>query len=161
MVKHDLDRMLEFIGSCEDPEQLRMVVENARKRGGTDLADAAFRRLVTILPSEEPGTVEHDFWRTVFTFEHVLTEERGRSTRLTRTRQKVNRVGVHQTLIDWALGKTESEGFTKLLERGLPELAGEAIVLRHQDGFESEVVSAAQARLEAAGVDVDAAAAYR
>ena len=153
--------MLEFVSSCEDPEQLRIVVENARKRGGTDLADAAFRRLVTVLPSEQPGTVEHDFWRTVYTFEHVLTEERGRSTRLTRTRQKVGRVGVHQTLIDWALGKNETEGFAMLLERGLPELAGEAIVLRHRDGFESEVVSAAQARLEAAGIDVEAAAAYR
>ena len=161
MVKHDSDRMLEFVSSCEDPEQLRIVVENARKRGGTDLADAAFRRLVTVLPSEQPGTVEHDFWRTVYTFEHVLTEERGRSTRLTRTRQKVGRVGVHQTLIDWALGKNETEGFAMLLERGLPELAGEAIVLRHRDGFESEVVGAAQARLEAAGIDVEAAAAYR
>ena len=161
MAKHDLSRMLDFVGACEDPGQLRTIVANARKRGGTDLADAAFRRLVTILPSEQPGTVEHDFWRTVHTFELVLTEERGRSTRLTRTRQKAGRVGVHQTLIDWALGKTESEGFAMLMERGLPELAGEAIVLRHPDGFESEVVGAAQARLEAAGVDVDAATAYR
>ena len=161
MKKDKLDRMRKFVDTCDDPEQLRTVAKNARKRGATDLAEAAFRRLVRILPSEQPGTVEHDFWRTVHSFEEVLSEERGRKTRLSRTRQKVGRVGVHQTLIDWALGKTESEGFAMLLERGLSELAGEAIVLRHRDKFEPEVAKAAEARLEAAGVDVAAAAAYR
>ena len=48
-----------------------------------------------------------------------------------------------------------------LLERGLAELAGESIVLRHQDKFDPEVVGAATARLEAAGVDVGAVATYR
>lgn len=153
--------MLKFVDTCDDSKQLRTLVRNARDRGATDLAEAAFRRLVKILPSEQPGTVEHEFWRTVHSFEEVLSEERGRTTRLSRTRQKVSRVVVRQTLIDWALSKTESEGYTMLLERGLSELAGEAIILRHQDRFEAEVVKAAQARLEASGVDVEAVAAYR
>ena len=161
MKKDNLDRMLKFVDTCDDPQQLRTLEKNARDRGATDLAEVAFRRLVKILPSERPGTVEHEFWRTVHSFEEVLSEERGRTTRLSRTRQKVNRVGVRQTLIDWALSKTESEGYTMLLERGLPELAGEAIILRHQDRFEAEVVKAAQARPEASGVDVEAVTAYR
>lgn len=161
MKKDNLDRMLKFVDTCDDPQQLRTLEKNARDRGATDLAEVAFRRLVKILPSERPGTVEHEFWRTVHSFEEVLSEERGRTTRLSRTRQKVNRVGVRQTLIDWALSKTESEGYTILLERGLPELAGEAIILRHQDRFEAEVVKAAQARPEASGVDVEAVTAYR
>ena len=161
MKKDNLDRMLKFVDTCNDPEQLRTLAKNARNRDATDLAEAAFRRLVKILPSEQPGTVEHDFWRTVHSFEEVLSEERGRTTRLSRTRQKVSRVGVHQTLIDWALSKTESEGFAMLLERGLAELAGEAIILRHQDRFEGEVVRAAQTRLEASGVDIAAVVAYR
>ena len=161
MKKDNLARMLEFVDSCDDPEQLRTLAKNARKRGGTDLAEAAFRRLVRILPSERPGTVEHDFWRTVHSFEEVLSEDRGRATRLSRTRQKVSRVGVHKTLIDWALSKTESDGFAMLMERGLSELAGEAIVLRHRDEFEPEVAKAAQARLEASGVDIEAVVAYR
>ncbi len=48
-----------------------------------------------------------------------------------------------------------------LLERGLAELAGESIVLRHPDKFDPEIVGAATARLEAAGVDVATVAAYR
>ena len=91
MAEADPSRMLEFVSSCDDPEKLRVIIENARRRGATELADSAFRRLVSILPSEQPGTVEHDFWRTVHTFEHVLTEENGRTTRLSRTRQKVHR----------------------------------------------------------------------
>ena len=46
------------------------------------LADLAFRRLIAILPQEQPGTIEHDFWQTIHAFEHALTEERGKTTRL-------------------------------------------------------------------------------
>ena len=92
--------MIEFVSSSDDPEKLRRIIENARKREADALADAALRKLVSVLPSERPGTVEFDFWRTIHSFEHVLTEERGRTTKLSRTRQKVQRVGVVQTLID-------------------------------------------------------------
>ena len=153
--------MIEFVSSCDDPEKLRRIIENARKREADALADAALRKLVSVLPSERPGTVEFDFWRTIHSFEHVLTEERGRTTKLSRTRQKVQRVGVVQTLIDWALDTKQTDGFLMLLERNMPELAGEAIILRHPDKFEQFVVSAARARLEAAGVDTAAVAAYR
>ena len=105
--------------------------------------------------------MEYDFWRTVHSFEHVLTEENSRTTRLSRTRQKVQRVGVVQTLVDWALDTKRTDGFRMLLERDMPELTGEAIVLRHPSRFEVAVISAARARLEASGVDADAVSAYR
>jgi hypothetical protein len=41
-----------------------------------------------------------------------------------------------------------------LLERNMPELTGEAIVLRHARRFDTEVVAAARQRLEMAGVDM-------
>ena len=161
MAERDLSRIFRVVASCDDPGALRRIMKNARKGGADALVEAAFRRLVSILPSEQPGTVEHDFWRTVYSFEHILTEERERTTRLTRTRQKVQRVGVVQTLIDWALSNKQTDGFRMLLERNMPELTGEAIVLRHRGRFEAEVVSAARTRLEAAGVDAEAVAAYR
>ena len=146
--------MLEFVASCDDPAKLRTIIENARARGGSELAEAALRRLVSILPSENPGTLEYDFWRTIHTFEHVLTEENGRTTRLSRTRQKVNRVGVSQTLIDWALDTKKTEGFRMLLDRDMAELTGEAIVLRHPKEFDPDVVAAARDKLEEEGVDI-------
>ena len=89
----DPARILGLIATCDDPGKLRSWITNARKGGDNRIADAAFRRLISILPKEKPGTVEHDFWQTIHAFEHVLSEERGKTTRLARTRQKVTRVG--------------------------------------------------------------------
>lgn len=61
----DAQRMLDLIGSSDDPDKLRSWYVNARKAGCQDVADAAFRRLIAILPEEKPGTVEHDFRQTV------------------------------------------------------------------------------------------------
>src|SRR5258707_6749145 len=101
--KKDHSKILDFIAQCPDAGQLRTLIENARVRGQTAVEKAAFRRLISILPSESPGTVEYDFWQTIYAFEETLTEERAKTTRLARTRQKVGRVGEIQTLKDWAL----------------------------------------------------------
>lgn len=148
-------KMLALIAACEDAGKLRQWIANGRKEKQIDIEEAAFRRLIAILPKEEPGTVEHDFWRTVHAFEHVLSEERGKTTRLARTRQKVARVGEIATLKDWALSTKSTDGFDMLIERGMPELAGEAIVLRHSERFDAAVVAAARERLEGAGIDPD------
>ena len=149
----DPAKILDLIAICDDPEKLRSWITNARKAGDNRIADAAFRRLISVLPKEKPGTVEHDFWQTIHAFEHVLSEERGKTTRLARTRQKVTRVGEVQTLKDWALSSKSTDGFTMLLERNMPELTGEAIVLRHANQFGAEVLAAANMRLVQAGVD--------
>jgi hypothetical protein len=154
-------KMLQLIESCGDEMKLRQWIANGQKNGETGIIDAAFRRLIEILPKEKPGTVEHDFWRTIHAFEHILSEERGKTTRLSRTRQKVARVGEVETLKDWATATKSTDGFTMLIERDMPELTGEAIVLRHADVFDAAVVTAARRRLEAAGVDTASMAAMR
>jgi hypothetical protein len=150
------EKMLAFIAQCEDTAKLKALIKNARERRATELAEAAFRKLIAIVPAEAPGTVAHDLWQTINAFEHILTDERGRTTRLARTRQKIARVGEVQTLRDWALGRTETDGFRMLLERNMPELTGEAIVLRHRGQFDPSVVDAARQRLIEAGVDLAA-----
>lgn len=152
----DEAKLLELIAACDDPRKLRVWIENARKERRADIEATAFRRLVAILLKEKPGTVEHDFWRTIHAFEHVLSEERGKTTRLARTRQKVARVGEIETLKGWATSTKSTDGFDMLLERKMPELTGEAIVLRHADRFEAAVVEAARRRLEGAGIDLAA-----
>jgi hypothetical protein len=148
-------KAIDSISKCNDPEKLRTWIKNARDNNADEVADAAFRRLISIAPSEQPGTVEHDFWQTIHAFEFILSDERGKTTRLSRTRQKVDRVGVVQTLKDWALDKKQTQGFEMLMERGLPEFTGEAVVLRHLDKFEADVQAAARDRLVRAGVDVN------
>jgi hypothetical protein len=150
----DYSKILALIAACDDAGKLRTWIANARKENQKEIEDAAFRRLIQILPKEAPGTVEHDFWRTIHAFEHMLSEERGKTTRLGRTRQKVARVGAIETLRDWAMASKSTDGFDMLIERNMPELTGEAIVLRHGKRFDTAVVSAATKRLEDAGVDV-------
>lgn len=149
-------KLLAQIEACDDATKLRSWINNARRSARQDIADAAFLKLVSILPKEEPGTVAYDFWQTIHAFEHVLSDERGKTTRLARTRQKVARVGEVQTLRDWALSAKSTDGFSMLLERRMPELTGEAIILRHSDQFDKEVVAAARKRLQAAGVNIAA-----
>ncbi|MGF1552673.1 MAG: hypothetical protein ACFBWO_09255 [Paracoccaceae bacterium] len=44
-----------------DPVKVRKLMENAQREGSLLVAKAAFRRLVDLLPQEEPGTLEHHF----------------------------------------------------------------------------------------------------
>lgn len=150
----DHKKVLASIAAATDPTKLRTLRENAQRLGVPEVDDAAFRRLVEILPEEAPGSIEHDFWKTIHAFEEILRDERGKTVRLSRTRQKIDRVGVMRTLIDFALSKTPTDGFNMLIERGLPELTGEALVLKHSGHFEPAVLEAAKSRLEVAGVDV-------
>ncbi|HXL99941.1 MAG TPA: hypothetical protein VN932_08420 [Rhizomicrobium sp.] len=150
----DHAKILAFIAQCDDAAKLRQLLKNAYEQEADDVADAAFRKLAALVPSEQPGTVAYDFWRTVNAFELMLTVERERTTLLSRTRQKVKRDGVVKTLEDWAVSKKATPGFRMLLERGMPELTGEAIVLRHTSHFGADVTAAARRRLEAAGIDI-------
>jgi hypothetical protein len=149
-------KVLALVAASTDPDQLRRFREAGRREGSPAVARAAFERLVEILPEERPGTVEHDFWRTIHAFEEVLSEERGRTTRLSRTRQKVGRVGIRRTLEDFATASKPTDSFGMLIERDLADLTGEAVILRHPDAFEAHVLEAAERRLSEAGVDVAA-----
>ena len=153
VVNHN--KIMAFIAQSADVERLGSLVRNARAKGAADVADAAFRKLVSVVPAETLGTVEHDFWQTVQAFEFTLSEERGKTTRLSRTRQKVAKVGVVQILADWATDDHPTDGFKKLVERGMPELTGEAAALRHADRFAAPVLEAARRRLSEAGVDLN------
>ena len=140
-------RALRLIDGCDDPKSLRQIAANARLKGEAAVALAADLRLYEILPSEKPGTFEHDVWRSIHALEGTLTAERGKTTRLGRTRQKIARVGELETIKDLILGAKPSEGFFMLIERKMSELTFEAVALRHPLRFDPAVLSAAAARL--------------
>jgi len=148
-------KILAFVERCENPDDLESLIRNATKLGNAAVAEAAFRKRISLVPTERPGTVEYDFWQTVQAFELSLSQERGKATRLSRTRLKVAKVGVVQTLRDWtAGGAQEIAGFKMLLDRGMPEFTGEATTLRHPEHFEPQMLEAARQRLTVAGVDL-------
>ena len=150
-------RALGYIAACTDPGQLGRMVQNARRQGEAEVERAAELRLYSILPAAKEGTLEHDVWQSIHALEGALTAERGKTTRLSRTRQKIGRDGEERTVADLVTGKS-SDGFTMLIVRGMPQLTFEALALRHPDRFDSDVRRAATARLEGAGVAIEAEA---
>jgi hypothetical protein len=54
-------------------------------------------------------------------------------------------VGVMQALCDFATSQAPTDGFRMLIERNMPELTGEALVLKHKGSFDPDVVAAVKA----------------
>jgi hypothetical protein len=149
-----IDSAMRAIQASKDPEQLKRLMERAQEMGVSEVYNAAFAKRLSLLPDEAPGTVAHDLWKSIHAQEQIRSEEEGRTVRLSRTRQKIQRVGIMKVLEDFATHPTSTQGFDMLIERSLPELTGEAIVLRHRQHFSEDVVRAAGARLERFGVDI-------
>jgi hypothetical protein len=144
-------RALERIAQCNDPKDLRRTADNAKSAGNDEVREAALRKLYAVSPAAEPGTLEHDVWQSIFALEGALSEERGKTTLLSRTRQKISRDGEATTVADLVM-KPPSEGYRMLIDRGWPELTFEAVALRHPEHFDHSVLNAASVRLAASGV---------
>ncbi len=143
----DEARALYTIAKLSDPSDLRNMRDNARNAGSAVVEKAAFRRLVEVLPYEDDTPLSRDFWRSIHSLEESLTTERKKTTRLSRTRQKLARVGVNQTLSDLVNAAKPSDGFHLLRERGMGDLLAEAVVIRHATEFSAITVETARNRL--------------
>lgn len=147
-------RALQFIERCTDPKSLLQIAVNARQKGELAVAHAADLRRYEVLPSSQPGTFEHDAWRSIHALEGALTDERGKTTRLGRTRPKIARTDEAQTITDLVVASKPSAGFFMLIERKMAELTFEAVALRHPDKFDEAVLDAAAKRLRSVGIEV-------
>lgn len=139
-------RTLAYIGSCTDLVKLRNIIANAGKAGDAEVQRAARLRLYAVSPAEAPGTLEHDVWQSIFALEDALSNENRKTTRLSRTRQKIGRDGEHKTVTDLILGKP-SAGFAMLVQRNMIERTFEAVALRFADRFHDDTLAKARERL--------------
>ena len=140
--------------------ECRTVMQRARK-ANREVYIAALKRSCVIAGAahDDPNDpIVLEFHQMLAAYEQLLTEKNGKNTAASRTRQKLANKGVRQSLIEWARGKTETNGFKALVDAGLPEMTGEYIILRHKDQFPSDVIDLARERLASHGIDVLSAA---
>ncbi|PHQ99843.1 MAG: hypothetical protein COB39_01325 [Marinosulfonomonas sp.] len=147
------NKLIAIINSETDPEKLHNWIRNARKQQADDVEQVAIQRLIEInalTNHDDPNDpLVLDFWKSITALEFALSDERGKTIRLTRTRQKISRVGVKKTLEDLAVSAKASDGYFLLRDRGMLDMSAEAVVLRHPALFDDEIIKAAQSRLDA------------
>lgn len=136
-----------------DTDKLRKIMVNAYRIGDTEYAERAKRR-VWELHKVGNTELEQRFGEIIAAYESFLTERNDRTTRATRTWQKVRNKGVKQAIIEWVTSQQERQGFIDLVEAGYGEYTIEALVVAMQEQFEDYVVVAAYKRLRGAGVKV-------
>ena len=136
------------------PEQLRILIKNADRLGDRDLSTRAFKQLCAVQPAAavDDGLPTDDavriaFWQALFAAEELRTVANGKTTRLSRTRDKAKRDGIIATMQAMALKAQPSEGFRILLKGGHPEFTYEHIICEHADRFDAATVRAARLRL--------------
>jgi hypothetical protein len=130
--------------------ECRIVLDRARAQKRNDVYAAVFRRMCQPVGSENDDPDDplvRDFYETLAAYEQLLTEKNGRNTIATRTRQKLENKGVHLSLVEWTGGKIETNGFTLLIDAGMPEYTGEYLVTRYAARFPPDVVQLARERL--------------
>ena len=141
-------------GLLKDPAQVRSLMVNAAKAGSEDLVFRCQIRLAELEGSKYSDAVQREFWTAISVAEELATRKNGRTTRLNRTRQKIARVGERRCVADLAGSPKITQGFEILVRGGRPDLTAEAIVIRHSDEFDAEVVVAASAKLRTYRVDL-------
>ncbi len=137
-----------------DKDKLRNWMANAKRINRLDVYEDAFRQLCRVEGRNIDDPLEAEFAMVMRALEEALTEESGRTKRLSRTRQKLGRVGVRKTLADLALKHQPSLGFKKLLEFNMADMSAEALVLKYAKEFDDAVVAAARQRLTEYGIKV-------
>ncbi len=136
-----------------DREKLRNWMASAKRMNRPDVYEDAFRQLCRDEGRNIDDPLEAEFAIVMRALEEALTAESGRTKRLSRTRQKLGRVGVRKTLADLALKSQPSLGFKKLLEFNMTDMSAEALILKYAAEFDDAVVVAARKRLTEYGIE--------
>lgn len=131
-------------------------MRRAQEKALVEIYNAVFKRYCELngAANDDPSDpLVADFYKTLAAYEQLLSEKNDRNTIASRTRQKLANKGVHQSLIEWTRGKSETNGFKLLVEKGLPEFTGEYLVSRYANRFPKDVVALARRRLGEHGID--------
>jgi len=139
------------VAKLKTPKDCETFAKNARERGAPHLAEEARQRAIQ-LRAEERGAktdVERECLEAVYAYEEVLSAQKGKRQRASRTWPMIHAYGVLPAVERIVVKRTESVGYTALAEMGLKEFAFEAVILRHPEFFSPEAVARSRERLAA------------
>ena len=136
----------------DDPAKIRNLMANAKRLGHDELALRCKVRIAELAGHEYEEDLEREFWTAVHMAEEFKTEENGKTTKLSRTRQKYNRDGARKCIKDLALRKEFAPGFYILADNGRTDLTFEAVLLRNPMKFDQESVAGVRDKLISYGV---------
>ena len=129
-------------------DDLRTLMANAKRLGRDDVWREAFRRFCALEAADQTDPLHRGFFEMLAAYEHLLAERNARATRASPIRLRARNKGVVQCLEECTTGKTPTEGYELLTEKGFPEFTGEHLVLKYADRFSPAAVAAARARIE-------------
>ncbi|HEY8698664.1 MAG TPA: hypothetical protein VIM02_13715 [Rhizomicrobium sp.] len=140
------------VSDYTDIKEVRQLMANAARYNNKEVAIAAFQRLCELEGQKYADPIERNFYAGLAAYEELLSEKNGRKTLASRTRQKLRNKSVMECLTDWAKSKHPTDGFRLLIERGLPELTAEYLVVEYAGRFPQKAAENAARRLIDAGV---------
>ncbi|HLF11299.1 MAG TPA: hypothetical protein VJA26_08790 [Gammaproteobacteria bacterium] len=131
------------------PEECESFAKNAAARKRPDLALEARRRAVEMKASQHNAEtpLETEALAAVYAYEALLTQQKGKKTKASRTWALIRRYGIIQAVEREMSRPTEAGDYETLLEMGMADLAFEALVVRHPGSFSAEALGTSTARL--------------
>src|SRR5215212_5175593 len=116
-------QMYDVEKALKTPEQCQTVMQRALAKQETELYAAAFRRYCKLSGAahDDPSDpLVRAAFEAVAAYEQTLFDKHGRRVAASRTRQKISKKGVHQSLLEWSKLRGNRPGFHALIEAGLP-----------------------------------------
>lgn len=143
--------MDERIKRLTTPESCEQFARNVEARGKPELALQARKRAVQLQAAQHQATTaaEREALEAVFAYERALYEKHGRRTRASRTWPMIKERGIIAAVEHLVTRRDETMGYKAVIEMGMPEMAFEAVVLRHPNLFSDEAIRRSRERLEA------------
>ena len=117
--------MDERIKNLDTPKKCEIFAKNALNAGREDLVKQAKERAIH-LKAENYGaetSAEKEAIKAVYAYEEVLSDKNGKKTRASRTWPMIQKYGIINAVERAVDRKSETKGYTALLEMGLEAYA--------------------------------------
>jgi hypothetical protein len=143
------DKIIKLVGHLKTPEDCEQVAINVEAKQPA-FAILARRKAIELKAATHNAATEAEqqALQAVYAYERVLTLERGRKTRATRTWQVITKLGIVEAVETIVKRPTGAEGYHALVKMGMQDMLFEAVVLRHPEVFSAEAIAQSQQRLD-------------